>query len=56
VAEEWLRAAAAGGPANVGLAAGQLIAIERGEAAASRARWTKAWAAASSKKLRTWLD
>jgi CHAD domain-containing protein len=55
IAEEWLRAAAPGGPAAKALAAGQLIAIERADAAALRGSWRPAWKKASSKKLREWL-
>src|SRR5581483_3544595 len=55
VAEEWLRAAAQGGPAAKALAAGQLIAIERADAASLRGSWRPAWKKASSKKLREWL-
>jgi CHAD domain-containing protein len=54
VAEAWLRAATAGLD-GVSLAAGELIAMERAEAAESRRRWPKAWARASEKKLRSWL-
>jgi CHAD domain-containing protein len=55
VAEEWLRHAASGGTAAKALAAGQLIAIERAEAAELRGLWRPAWKKASSKKLREWL-
>jgi CHAD domain-containing protein len=55
IAEGWLRAAAPGGPAAKALAAGQLIAIERADAAALRGSWRPAWKKASSKKLREWL-
>jgi CHAD domain-containing protein len=54
VAEAWLRTATAG-PDGVSLAAGELIAMQRAEAAASRKRWPKAWDRASEKKLRSWL-
>jgi CHAD domain-containing protein len=56
VAEEWLRRAATsmrGGPAVV---AGQLVAAQHVEMAKSRRAWPKAWAEASRKKLRDWLD
>jgi CHAD domain-containing protein len=55
VAEEWLRAAVQGGNAAKALAAGQLIAVERAEAAELRASWRPSWKKASSKKLREWL-
>ena len=55
VAEEWLRAAAAGGASAKVLAAGQLVAIERHEAAGLRQAWRPAWKKASAKKLREWL-
>jgi CHAD domain-containing protein len=54
VAEAWLRAATAG-PDGVSLAAGELIGMERAEAADARRRWPKAWSNASDKKLRSWL-
>jgi len=56
VAEEWLRhAVQGGGTAAKALAAGQLIAIERAEAAALRGSWRSDWKKVSSKKLREWL-
>ncbi len=54
VAEQWLRSAAPGGT-DKALVAGELIALERQEAAALRASWKSAWKAASAKKLRAWL-
>ncbi|HEY2428498.1 MAG TPA: CYTH and CHAD domain-containing protein, partial [Acidimicrobiales bacterium] len=53
VAEEWLREAAARGPASVALVAGELVAAEREEAEAGRQAWKGAWKRASSKKLRS---
>ncbi|MGI8983282.1 MAG: CHAD domain-containing protein [Acidimicrobiales bacterium] len=55
VAEAWLRAAAEGADAAVSLAAGELIAVQRAEAAESRRRWPKAWKKASAKRLRAWM-
>lgn len=54
VAEEWLRSAAPGGT-DKAVVAGELIALERQEAAALRAGWKSAWKVASAKKLRSWL-
>ncbi len=54
VAERWLRSAAADIP-PCGLAAGQLIALERSLRLGLRAQWRKVWRVASSKKLRRWF-
>jgi len=54
VAEAWLRNAIAGAE-DASLAAGELIAMQRAEAAASRKQWRKAWKKASAPKLRSWL-
>jgi len=54
VAESWLRSAAADIP-SCGLAAGQLVALERSLRLELRAQWHKSWRVASSKKLRRWL-
>jgi len=54
VAESWLRHAAAALPSS-GLAAGQLVALERSQRLELRAQWLSSWRAASSKKLRHWL-
>lgn len=54
VAEEWLRREAAGGR-SVALAAGQLVARQQAEAAATREQWPSAWKRASAKKLRAWF-
>jgi CHAD domain-containing protein len=56
VAEEWLRRHLQGaGPAEA-MVLGQLIGIQRAEAAACRAAWAAAWKEASAKKLRVWLN
>ena len=54
VAESWLRHAAVVVP-FCGLAAGQLVALERSLRPELRAQWRKSWRAASSKKLRHWI-
>ena len=54
VAESWLRHAAAAVP-FCGLAAGQLVALERSLRPELRAQWRKSWRAASSKKHRHWI-
>ena len=56
VAEAWLREAAAGAPSDQALAAGQLIAMERVDAAACRRAWRSVWKRASGRKLRAWLN
>lgn len=55
VAEEWLRTAAAKGPAQQAMVAGQLIAAQRESMAASRRDWPQAWDQVAGKKLRSWL-
>ena len=56
VAEEWLRAAVAGGTSRQqAFVAGLLVAAEREDAAAERKRWRPAWKAASRQKLTGWL-
>lgn len=57
VAEAWLRAALERGDGSGPeiLAVGELIALQRAEAAAGRREWRKAWKKASDKKLRSWL-
>ena len=55
VAEAWLRQAVDGAEPEVSLAAGELIAIERTEAAASRKAWRAAWRRAARPRLRSWL-
>jgi CHAD domain-containing protein len=54
VAEDWLRREG-GRSRSVALAAGQLIARQQAEAAATRARWPSAWKRTSVKKLRAWF-
>ncbi|MBM3658973.1 MAG: CHAD domain-containing protein [Actinobacteria bacterium] len=56
VAGRWLRATALTlGDAGAVYAAGELGAVERAAADASRAAWPKAWTAASRGRLRRWL-
>jgi len=54
VAEAWLREAATASSIPK-LVAGELIALQRIEAAASRQAWRRAWKQARKKRLRTWL-
>jgi CHAD domain-containing protein len=49
VAERWLQAG------EHSFVAGELIGIQRGEAAASRLAWPDVWKKASKKDLRSWL-
>lgn len=56
VAETWLRAAGAKGPAAQAVVAGQLLVIQRQAMAESRADWPAAWEDLASKKLRAWLS
>lgn len=56
VAAEWLRRAAAStADESTGFAAGQLAAIEYGDAERARRAWPNAWRRASRKRLRSWL-
>ncbi len=55
VAEAWLRDAVAAAPAAQALAAGELIAMQRADAEASRRAWGPAWERASHKRARAWL-
>lgn len=55
VAAEWLRDATKGATIAQALAAGQLIAREREDAARCREEWQKAWDCLDRKKLRAWL-
>jgi CHAD domain-containing protein len=55
VAESWLRRAAISARRDEAFVSGQLVVIERARAAASRERWRVLWAAASSRRLRSWL-
>lgn len=56
VAEQWLRQHVVGttGPEEAMLL-GQLIGLQRAEAAARRAAWPAAWRKASQRRLRGWL-
>jgi CHAD domain-containing protein len=54
VAEDWLRHDGARTRASA-LVAGQLIARQQAEAAATRAAWPSVWKRASAKKLHSWL-
>ena len=56
VAEGWLREAAGGAELSQVLVAGELIALQRTEAAELEHRWRSTWEKASRKKLRRWLD
>jgi CHAD domain-containing protein len=51
VAEAWLREHRTTAP----FVAGELVAIERAAARASRDEWPEVWDAARAKKLRTWM-
>lgn len=55
VAEEWLRHAIVRAGAAQAMAAGELIAVQRAEAAACRDEWPAAWRKLDRKKLRSWL-
>jgi CHAD domain-containing protein len=55
VAEEWLRREG-GRSRAAALVAGQLIARQQLEAAATRALWPSMWKRASAKKLRAWFS
>lgn len=57
VAEEWLRgaAAASGATKAQSLVAGELIAVQRQEAAARRETWPALWKQASKAKRTAWL-
>jgi CHAD domain-containing protein len=54
VGEQWLRTAAPGATDRA-LVAGELVALERLEAARLRSGWKSAWKVASAKKLRSWM-
>jgi CHAD domain-containing protein len=56
VAEAWLREAAGGADISQALVAGELIALQRLEAAELERQWRGVWEKASQKKLRRWLD
>jgi CHAD domain-containing protein len=55
VAEAWLRTSTQGAGSAQALAAGQLIARERDDAAECRAIWARAWKRLNHKKRRAWL-
>ncbi len=55
VAEDWLRTASAAASTAQALAAGQLIARQREDAARSRADWPDSWKRLNRKKVRAWL-
>jgi CHAD domain-containing protein len=55
VAERWLRQHAAGVDVVQALALGELVGVQRSEAAFSRQAWREAWRKADRKKLRAWL-
>jgi CHAD domain-containing protein len=55
VAEDWLRHAIVRAGAVQAMAAGELIAVQRAEAAALRAESPAAWKKLDRKKLRSWL-
>jgi len=54
IAEAWLRDAAAAIPEG-GIAAGELILLQRCQRATLRAQWPPTWRKASSKKLCSWI-
>ena len=54
VAESWLRRTAGAIPES-GLAAGQLIALERSQRIELRAKWPDSWHRASKREPRNWL-
>jgi CHAD domain-containing protein len=55
VAEEWLRSTAMRARGAAAVAAGELVAVQRGEMAAARKQWRAAWKTASKKSLRSWI-
>jgi CHAD domain-containing protein len=56
VAEGWLRDWAQGSRSPSGVfAAGELVALERADAARDRARWKKTWRKLAAPKLRSWM-
>ena len=56
VAESWLRSASARLAVPEAMAAGQLIAHERHDAARCRSEWRASWKRLDRKKLRAWLQ
>jgi CHAD domain-containing protein len=55
VAEDWLRRAATDATGVQVLAIGELVAVQRAEAAACRRAWPEAWSKVDRKKRRSWL-
>jgi CHAD domain-containing protein len=55
VAEQWLRTAARSSSPSAALTAGQLMAIERDDAARLRAEWPAVWNRSRKGSLRKWL-
>ncbi len=55
VAEEWLRQHAVGADVTQALALGELVGVQRSEAARCRQIWRGAWKKADRKQLRSWL-
>jgi len=56
VAQGWLRDAVRGADSAQAVVAGELIALQRIEAAELERRWPKVWKKAARKRLRRWLD
>lgn len=56
VAEAWLRQRSLQVSPAQAMVAGQLVWMQRTEAASARAAWPRAWKRASKKKLRSWLS
>ena len=55
VAQEWLRSVVPTVPDDQGVAAGELVTLERDRAAELRAAWPAAWAACDRKALTRWF-
>ena len=55
VAESWLRVAAEEADAPEALVLGELLAVQRADAARCRAEWRGAWKKANKRSLRTWM-
>ena len=55
VAQEWLRSVVPTIPDDQGVAAGELVTLERERAAELRAAWPAAWAACDRKALTRWF-
>jgi CHAD domain-containing protein len=54
VTEQWLRTAASEDP-RIGVAAGELVALQRTRRAALRSDWPAVWRKAAARPRRTWL-